>query len=248
MKDYKFLCEKYGAFLSEDEEYYFSFREAICEHLYYTERDSLIKQLKRKNSWLLNYIMPFKGNKFFLNGSVLAKFKGKTKEEKLTRLNDMLNQFNYRFARIKNVSDIDYIEIVPENERMAPNTDFKNLYIHISPVDNLDIIGIKPKSSVGRDKFENYTNRVFLFPIESLITDMESFDEDDYFKAVYDTVRYYATKFNTVKKTKDTYYVYFVNLKNTKFELYKDQMFSSNDACYILNYIKPDIIEKIGKV
>ena len=33
MKDYKFLCEKYGAFLSEDEEYYFSFRKAICEHL-----------------------------------------------------------------------------------------------------------------------------------------------------------------------------------------------------------------------
>lgn len=248
MKDYKFLCEKYGAFLSEDEEYYFSFREAICEYLYYTERDNLIKQLKRKNSWLLNYIMPFKGNKFFLNGSVLAKFKGKTEEEKLTKLNDTLNQFNYRFARIKAVSGIDYIEIVPENERLVPNTDFNNLYIHISPNPNLDVIGIKSKSAVGRDKFENYSSRIYLFPIESLISDIESYDEDDYFNAIYDSVRYYVTKFNTVKGTKDTYYVYLVNLKNTKFELYKDRMFSSNDACYILNYIKPDIVEKIGKI
>ena len=160
----------------------------------------------------------------------------------------MLNQFNYRFARIRAVSGIDYIEIVPENERLVPNTDFNNLYIHISPNPNLDIIGIKSKSAVGRDKFENYSSRIYLFPVESLISDMESYDEADYFNAIYDSVRYYVTKFNAVKGTKDTYYVYLVNLKNTKFELYKDQMFSSNDACYILNYIKPDIVEKIGRI
>lgn len=248
MKDYKFLCEKYGAFLSEDEEYYFSFREAICEHLYYTERDNLIKQLKRKNSWLLNYLMPFKGNKFLLSMLVLAKFKGTTEEEKLIKLNTMLNQFNYRFARIKAVSGIDYIEIVPENERFVPNADFNDLYIHISPNPNLDIIGIKPKSAVGRNKFENYSSRIYLFPIESLISDIKSYNEDDYFNAIYDSVSYYATKFNTVKGTKDTYYIYLVNLKNTKFELYKDQMFSSKDACYTMNYIKSNIIEKIGKI
>ena len=149
--------------------------------------------------------MPFEGNKFFLNSSILAKFKGKTEEEKLSRLNDMLNQFNYRFARIKAVSGIDYIEIVPENERLIPNTDFNDLYIHISPNPNLDVLGIKTKSSVGRDKFENYSDRIYLFPIESLISDMESYNEDDYFDAIYDSVRYYVTKFNTVKGTKDTY-------------------------------------------
>ena len=131
---------------------------------------------------------------------------------------------------------------------MTPNTDFNDLYIHISPNPNLDVLGIKTKSSVGRDKFENYSDRIYLFPIESLISDMESYNEDDYFDAIYDSVRYYVTKFNTVKGTKDTYYIYLVNLKNTKFELYKDQMFSSTDACYILNYIKPDIVEKIGKI
>ena len=192
--------------------------------------------------------MPFNGNKFFLNSSVLAKFKGKTEEEKLSRLNDMLNQFNYRFARIKALSGIDYIEIVPENERLTPKIDFNDLYIHISPNPNLDVLGIKTKSAVGRDKFENYSSRIYLFPIESLISDMESYNEDDYFGAIYDSVRYYVAKFNTVKGTKDTYYIYLVNLKNTKFELYKDQMFSSTDACYILNYIKPDIVEKIGKI
>lgn len=248
MKDYKFLYEKYGSFLTEDEEYYFSFRESICEHLYYTEKDNLIKQLKRKNSWLLNYIMPFKGNKFLLNGSVLIKFKGTTENKKILELNTFLNQFNYRFSRIRTINGIDYIEIVPENEQMKPNTDFNGLYIHISSKPDLDIIGIRPKSATGREKFENYTNRVYLFPIETLITDMDSYDEDDYFNAVYDSVRYYATKFNTVKRTKDIYYVYLINLKDSKFELYKDQQFSSAEACYILNFIKPDIIEKIGKI
>ena len=248
MKDYKQLCEKYGAFLSEDEEYLYSFRETICEHLFYTEKDNFIKHLKRDNSYFLNYLTPFKGNKFLLNCSILNKFHEKTEDKKIKQLNIELGKYNYRFCRFYKKFDIEYIEIIPENERLKPNEDFKNLYIHLSPKDNLDETGIRPKSAAGRNKFENYDSRTYLFPIESLITDLESFNEDDYFNAVYDSVKYYVIKFNTVKKTSENYFVYLVNLKNTKFEIYKDQLFSSNNACYILNFIKPELIEKIGKI
>lgn len=251
MKTYKEICQSSKkSFISEKEYHLLSFKEYITERLQFTTREAFSKQLIANNCDLLDYVSSRNGNNYILIGKVLEIYStGDSLEDKVRNFNSFLEKYSYRVSRIIRALSGIYVEIVPENFRDSPTEDFKNLYIHLSPVDKLDDTGLKPKSSKSVDSIDMYDERIYLLPLTSLLDDMVDLDDEDaIFKSIYGATAKVAQLFNLRRAVKLDYWVYLVNLGKQPMQTYRDPEYTERNAVYVKNFIKPEVITKIGKI
>lgn len=158
-------------------------------------------------------------------------------EEKLRERSDA---FSYNMTRMSSV--------LMFKPRMAPSGLPKDtFYVHLSPVDCLDINGIRCKAS-GR--FEEYEPRIYLVPLYSLVD--SSLPPDEQYTGLIGKCREIAGRFNDVylgagKISKaEPYNVYLVRLPDG-YPVYDD--FSTGEASvYVENNIPASAVRKVGRI
>lgn len=252
MKDYNDICaDSPYSYISNDHYEMLSFKQFITERLKFTTRDDFKLQLKANRCDLLNYSVKEAGDRYILRIEVLDKYaSGVTIAEKILTFNRFLEKYSYRFAKlIRSVDGSRFVEIVPENDTDSPEIGLKNLYIHLSKIDNLDSVGMIPKQSTSIDANEVYDFRMFLFPVQSLLDgDVDIDDENAIFLSIYNSAKEIVEKFNSRRGENERYWVYLVNLQNQQMPIYRDPMFLTRRAVYVKNPIKSDNIDKIGRI
>ena len=257
MKDYKDMCNLAAAEgihpdLYIDEKTYekLSFKSYITERLRFTNKADFLRQLKANNCNLLDYSSYSNGDKFVLIEKVLDVFStGDTLAEKILNFNKFLEKYSYRFSRIIRTPNANFIEIVPENYLIKPHMGFKNLYIHFSPADELDIKGIRAKSS--RDvELDHYDYRVYLFPLYPLVDDafVDLSDENAIFDTIYRASEQIVQSLNRGKNKRLSFWVYSIDLSKANMQIYKDPQYTMRNAVYVKNFIKSEFVEKIGRI
>lgn len=252
MKDYNDICaDSPYSYISDEHHEFLSFKQYITERLKFTTRDDFIRQLKANNCDLMSFRIKVQGDRYILKQEVLDVFShGDTLAEKILNFNKFLEKYSYRFAKlIRTVDGERYVEIVPENDSDNPEIGLKNMYIHLSKIDDLDSIGLKPKQSTSLDANEVYDYRTFLFPIQSLLDgDVDLDDENAIFLSIYNSAKEVVDKFNSRRHEKQKYWVYLVNLNEQLMPIYRDPMFITKNAVYVKNPIKGENIDKIGRI
>ena len=120
-------------------------------------------------------------------------------------------------------------------------------YIHLSPVPNLDINGIRCKAS-GR--FEPYEPRIYMFPLYYMVDSSRSRDEQyDMMLSKCETI---ANHFNEVylangKITRpETYHVYLIQLPDG-YPIYDDYSMEE-PSVYVENNIPPANVRAVGTI
>ena len=252
MKDYNDICsESPYSYLANDHYEMLSFKQYITERLKFTTRDDFKLQLKANRCKLLDHVVKEAGDRYILTKDVLEEFAtGDTIAERILNFNKFLEKYSYRFAKlIRTASGTQFVEIVPENDTDNPEIGLKDLYIHLSKLNSLDKTGLKPKQSISIEANEIYDHRTFLFPIQSLLdSDTDIDDENAVFLSIYNAAKDVVEKFNLRRKENESYWVYLVDLSNQKMPVYRDPMFLTRNAVYVKNPVKPENVEKIGRI
>ena len=120
-------------------------------------------------------------------------------------------------------------------------------YIHISPVDLLDMYGIRCKAS-GR--FEPYEPRIYLFPLYSMVDSGKPRDEQ--YDMLISACTRHANRFNEVYMERgliqkpETYNVYLVELPEG-YPIYDDYSMEE-PSVYVENSIPPANVRKVGSI
>lgn len=118
-------------------------------------------------------------------------------------------------------------------------------YIHISPVNNLDINGIRCKAS-GR--FEPYEPRIYMFPLYAMVD--SSLPHEDQYNSLMEKCAELGKRFNdrylatgTISKP-ESYYVYLIQLPSN-YAIYDDFSMKENSV-YVENNIPKTMVRKVG--
>lgn len=203
--------------------------DILVESLYFNSLDKFMKQIQLEIPDFNKYVKRISNNKIVLSNDILDKY---------TSIDDfkvILDKFCYR---INKLAEFDMI-IGPEYNLAVNNEKY---YVHLSPVNNLDKIGIEPKSS---EKFETYSPRIFLFKLSELVdydNAMENIAEDLYYSC-----RSIVNKFNAVYNENKTYYVYLINLDKER-DIFIDNNYISKNACYTFDKIPAAFVTKITEI
>ena len=142
--------------------------DVLTESLYYYNPEKFIKQMKLVIPDFTNYVYKQSHNDLLLHLTILDKFKSQKDFE------DLLDKYCYRIRQITML----YVVIGPEYNLSNRNEDY---YVHLSPINNLQEIGIEPRSS---NRFEKYTPRIYLFKLSELVdydNTMANIAEDLYY-------------------------------------------------------------------
>ena len=214
------------------------FNNAIFESLTPSTEDMFIKRMENAFPGFDKYVFP---NIFgFPLGSIPVMYLI-TEKYPLDALKERADAFSYNTTVTGNER-----KLIMFKPNCAPaNLQLDDKYVHVSPVDNLDVTGIRCKAS-GR--FEEYSPRIFLRPLSSLIP--PGIKQDKFYDAVTGSCLTMAHMFNEkylargIIDKRESYYVYLVELPET-FPVYKDTSYDK-PSVYVLNNIAADRVRKIG--
>lgn len=200
--------------------------DVLTESLYFYSEEKFIKQIKLKIPNFKNYITRKSHNDLLLDLSILDLFKNKEQFEQL------LYKYCYR---IRNITFFNVV-IGPEYNLDKDNKDY---YIHLSPVSNLNEIGIEPRAS---GKFEEYSPRIYLFKLNDLVgydIEMKDMAEDLYYSC-QDIIEMFNRTYGEDKK----YYVYLCKLDDDR-DIFVDNVMKDWKAYYTFKKIVPSRIKKL---
>lgn len=200
--------------------------DVLTESLYFYSEEKFIKQMKLVIPNFTDYIKNRVHTDLILKPEIKDLFNSKKEFEAL------LDKYCYRLRNDNYLS----VVIGPEYNLDKDN---KNYYIHISPVPNLNEIGIEPRSS---GKFEEYSPRIYLFKLNDLVgydIEMKDMAEDLYYSC-QDII----DMFNSAYGENKTYYVYLCKLDDDR-DIFIDNVMTDWKAYYTFKKIVPSRIKKL---
>ena len=213
-----------------------AFRHTMFESLQPYPEEVFIRQMNIKFPGFSDYVMP--NPLGFSLGSIVANpavFKLTTREE----LEKQANALSYRIA-----SPESYKGLIFKPDKIPSDLPADSKYVHISPVPELHVNGIRCKSS---GKFEEYDKRIYLMPVSEMVIPGSS--QEDMYTQVIEQSRRLAHRFNnkyleTGKiEDRESYYIYLVDLPE-KYSLYEDDALEG--SVYVINSIPHHFVEEIG--
>ena len=203
----------------------------ILESLYFQSMDKFKRQIRQNIKNFDDYIVYVDEPRLILKQSFLDFFTSRKELESL------LDKYCYRVQKY-DYRGI-YIVICPEYNLQNKNEKY---YVHISPIDNLDTVGIEPRAS---GKFESYSPRIYLYKLSELVDYDESMENLG--RELYFSCKQIVDKFNTVYSENKEYYVYLVTISDNR-DIFIDNNYKSMNACYTFDKILPKYVKKITKI
>lgn len=203
----------------------------IVESLYFQSMEKFQKQIRLAVKDFDNYVVAVDEPRIILKNSFLGLFTSRKELETL------LDKYCYRVQRYDYKGM--YLVICPEYNIQNKNEKY---YIHVSPEDHLDDIGIEPKAS---GKFETYSPRIYMYKLSELVdydNSMENLGRELYFSC-----KQIVDRFNTVYSENKVYYVYLITIDDNR-DIYIDNNYKSKNACYTFDRILPRYVKKITKI
>lgn len=213
------------------------FNNAIFESLSPSSEDIFIRRMENAFPGFTDKCLP---NIFGGSIGCVPVFHDILDQYPLEDLEERANAFSYT-TTVPEASKF----VVFKPKHAPSDLPIEDKYIHISPVESLDIDGIRCKNS-GR--LEKYEPRIYLRPL-STMTDITETPAEMY-SCLMRTCKTMATMFNVryMKLGKidapESYYVYLVTLPNN-YPRYKDPSYDK-PSIYVENNIPASHVKKIG--
>lgn len=211
----------------------------LAESLYFGGEEKFLKQMSITFPDFKDFVIHAKGHNLLIRwGSLKTRYKVSLPEFKKT-----LEKYCYQITKgyDDSVNNEFFINICPEYNLVNNPVKY---YIHMSPVDNLDKIGIEPRST---NRFEYYSPRIYLIPLDELMDkdekEVETISSDIYWKCMK-----FASMFNKTYKENKDYFIYLVKIpENT--DVFIDNKFVPDiNACYIFNKIVQKNVQKLCRI
>ena len=213
-----------------------TFNNLINENLKFHSKDIFIKQLKLNYPDIADCITNFgigigKDIVYLFYNSIIKNYT-------IEQLDKIISKYAYTVSKVYK----GLIILRPINNIETRLTDY---YFHLSSREDLGRLGLKTKSS-DLNGFEKYDKRIYLYPL--VFDDNDTYETESIYDLIKDKAKIITKRFNDVRHTNNTHYIYLVNLPNKNYTLYKDTAQSKDYAVYVKNDIPAKYVNLIGEI